>query len=140
VVGLVLVSHSHEIAEGVRMLAQQMTRAPVAILAVGGFRREDGAYEIGTDTQRIREAILSLTDGSGESDGVLLLVDLGSAVMCAETAIELTPAAVQAKCLISNAPLVEGAIVAAVEASLGRSLSDVNRAAEAACHVVKVQR
>jgi dihydroxyacetone kinase DhaKLM complex PTS-EIIA-like component DhaM len=156
VVGLVLVSHSVEIAEGVRALAEQMAREPIPIVAVGGLRQDDGSYVIGTDTERIRQAILEVinssenqsgnpagsasTTTSGHVDGVLVLVDLGSAVMSAETAIELTPADVQAKCLISNAPLVEGAIVAAIEASLGRSLVEVNRAAEEACHVRKVQR
>ncbi len=71
---------------------------------------------------------------------MLILVDLGSAILSAETALELLPDEQRERCLISNTPLVEGAVVAALEASLGHSLEDVNRAAEAVRNLDKVLR
>ena len=119
-VGLVIVSHSWKIAEGVRDLAQQMAPDYDGIRCAGGL--EDG--EIGTDAIRILEAIRDADEG----DGVALLVDLGSGILSAETAIELLDGALPAR--IADTPIVEGAIVAAVEASAGASLDEVIQAAE----------
>jgi len=71
-------------------------------------------------------------------DGVLLLMDVGSAVMSAEIALEMLPEARRRNCLLSNAPLVEGAIVAALHASLGEPLQAVNAQAEAALSASKL--
>ncbi len=133
-VTLVFVSHSHQIAEGVVELAGQMCGADVQMVAAGGLLCDDGRWELGTDALRIAQAIQS----HWSADGALILADLGSAVLSAEQAIELLPAEIGQKCMISNAPLVEGAVVASLEAGLGRSLSEVNRAAEAAAHINKV--
>jgi len=65
-------------------------------------------------------------------------MDLGSAVMSAELALEMLPEQRRQKCLLSNAPLVEGAIVAALHASLGEPLQAVNAVAEAALSVPKL--
>jgi dihydroxyacetone kinase phosphotransfer subunit len=132
---LLLVSHSHEVANGVRQLAAQMAPPELTILAVGGVQQGDG-YGLGTDVAAI---IAAIEQGWSEA-GLLILVDLGSAVMSAETAVELLPPHMAARCCISNAPLVEGAIIAAVEAGLGHDLETVNRAAEGAAGLVKVQR
>jgi len=67
-------------------------------------------------------------------------MDLGSAVMSAELAVEMLPPERAAQVLLSNAPLVEGAVVAAVEASIGRSLAEANEAAEGAAAMQKVER
>jgi dihydroxyacetone kinase DhaKLM complex PTS-EIIA-like component DhaM len=67
-------------------------------------------------------------------------VDLGSAVLSAELALEILPEEISARCLISNAPLVEGAVIAALEASLGHTLAEVNAAAEGVAHLPKVFR
>jgi dihydroxyacetone kinase phosphotransfer subunit len=131
-VSLVIVSHSHLLAEGVREIALQMATNGVRIGAVGGLVEDDRSV-LGTDAARIAAAVRE----QWCDDGVLLLVDLGSAGLSAELALDLLSPEQAARCLISNAPLVEGAIVAAVEASLGRSLADVNAAAEAACHLQK---
>lgn len=131
---LVFVSHSRQLAEGVKELAGQMCSEDVQMVAAGGLLCDDGQWELGTDALRIAEAIRR----HWSDDGVLILADLGSAVMSAEQAIELLPAEAGQRCLISNAPLVEGAVVAAVEAGLGRPLEEVNRAAEAAAHMTKV--
>ncbi|MBP3883837.1 MAG: PTS-dependent dihydroxyacetone kinase phosphotransferase subunit DhaM [Olsenella sp.] len=126
-VGIVVVSHSARIAEGVRELAAQVVPAATGIVCAGGM--EDGS--IGTDAVRVCEAIREADGGSG----VVLLADLGSAVMSAEMAIELlgddgASGAIDAR--IADAPLVEGAIAAAVEAGCGGAIDDVVRAAEEA--------
>lgn len=131
-IGLVLVSHSAELARGVKALAEGMTGGSVRIAAAGGG--PDGG--MGTDVERIRAAVEDVYD----SDGVLILMDLGSAVLSAETAVEMLPPERQERVLLSNAPLVEGAVIAAVEASIGKSLEEVNAAAEAAVTMRKVER
>jgi dihydroxyacetone kinase phosphotransfer subunit len=126
VVGLVIVSHSAKIAEGVKELAAQMTQGAVLIAAAGGTL--DGS--LGTSVDLIRRGIEQVAS----NEGVLVLVDLGSAVMSAETAME----DLGVTCRISNAPLVEGAVFAAVEASIGSTLAQVQAAAENARNLPKV--
>ena len=130
-VGLVVVSHSAKVAEGVVELAGQM--APdVRIRAAGGT--DDGG--IGTDATLIAEAIEAVDDG----DGVLVLVDLGSAVLSAQLAIdELVGEARRGRVRISDAPLVEGAVVGAVQASTGSDLGEVDQAATEAATMAKVK-
>jgi phosphoenolpyruvate-protein phosphotransferase/dihydroxyacetone kinase phosphotransfer subunit len=120
VVGIVVVSHSAALAEGVVALAREMGGSELALEAAGGMD-EPGA--LGTDAERVRAAIeRALSD-----DGVLVLMDLGSALMSAEFAIEMLGDGVRVK--LSEAPLVEGAVAAAVAARGGASLEEV--AAEA---------
>ena len=126
-VGLVVVSHSSRIAEGTAELAGQMAGPDVRIVPAGGMA--DGA--IGTDAARIAEAI-------GEADtgaGVVVLADLGSAVLSTRTALELLddPAGVR----LSKGPIVEGAVMAAVQASTGSTLDEVLEAAESAATLPK---
>jgi phosphoenolpyruvate---glycerone phosphotransferase subunit DhaM len=126
-VGLVVVSHSRLIADGTAELAAQMAGPDVRIVPAGGMA--DGA--IGTDAARIAEAI-------GEADtgaGVVVLADLGSAVLSTRTALELLddPTAVR----LSKGPIVEGAVMAAVQASTGSPLDEVLAAAEAAATLSK---
>lgn len=103
-IGLLIISHSAAVARGVKELADQMAKGQVPIAAAGGTH--DGA--LGTSADLISAALHSL---SGATE-VLALVDMGSAVMSAEMALELSGV----RFLISGAPLVEGALVAAVEA------------------------
>ena len=120
-VGIVVVSHSETLAEGVVQLAREMASEQLAMVAAGGMS-EPGV--LGTDTERVRQAI----ERAMSPDGVLVLMDLGSALMSAEFAIELLgDGAGPVK--LSSAPLVEGAVAAAVAASAGASLEEV--AAEA---------
>jgi PTS hybrid protein len=129
-VGLVVVSHSAKIAEGVVELAGQMAGG-VRIQAAGGT--DDGG--IGTDATMIAEAIAAADDG----DGVLLLVDLGSAVLSTQVAIEeLVDEEVRGRVRIAEAPVVEGAVVAAIQASTGSSLDQVDEAAKGAATMAKV--
>lgn len=131
-VGLVIVAHSQQLAEGVREVALQMTGGSVTIEAAGGVA--GGA--LGTDAEAIARAIAA-ADGP---DGVLVLMDLGSAVLSTETAVEMLGDGLTGRVVLSDAPLVEGAVVAAVEASIGRSLDEVARTALDARHMTKVAR
>ncbi|NFG22373.1 PTS-dependent dihydroxyacetone kinase phosphotransferase subunit DhaM [Clostridium botulinum] len=115
-VGIVIVSHSNFIAKGVKEVALQM--APeVLIVDAGGT--SDG--RIGTDISKITSAIESVYSDSG----VLVLFDLGSAFMNTEMAIEFLEDNIREKVEIIDAPLVEGAITAAVEASMDKSLAEI---------------
>jgi phosphoenolpyruvate-protein phosphotransferase/dihydroxyacetone kinase phosphotransfer subunit len=115
VVGIVVVSHSAALAEGVVELARQMGGDRLPLEAAGGL--EDGS--IGTDVERVRAAIQrAMTD-----DGVLVLMDLGSALMSAEMAVELLDS--DGRVVLSEAPFVEGAVAAAASARGGASLDEV---------------
>ena len=122
-VGIVIVSHSATLAAGVRELAAEMAGADVRLELAGGIEAPEPA--LGTDATRVAEAIARADSG----DGALVLMDLGSAVLSAETALELLTPEQQARVLLCEAPLVEGAVAAAVAARLGSPLADV--AAEA---------
>lgn len=113
---MVIVSHSNKVAEGIKDIAQQMAKE-VTIIAAGGTVDD----EIGTDALKIHSAILAANTG----DGVLIMVDLGSAVLSAETALEFLEEELRANVRIADAPIVEGAIVAAVQASMGSPLDEV---------------
>ncbi|MCR5580491.1 MAG: PTS-dependent dihydroxyacetone kinase phosphotransferase subunit DhaM [Pseudobutyrivibrio sp.] len=120
-VGLVLVSHSRKIAEGLKDLTDEIARDHKGIVAAGGM--EDGS--IGTDAIRISEAIRQADEG----DGVVVMADLGSGVMSSETAIELLDGeGINVK--LADAPIVEGTIAAAVSAMIGSNLDAVLKAAE----------
>lgn len=123
-VGLVVVSHSAQIAEGVVALARQMAGDDVPIEAAGGLDEPPDA--IGTDAMRVMRAIERAGAGG---DGVLVLMDLGSAVLSAEMAMTLLAPELTARTLLCAAPLVEGAVAAAVAAGIGGSLNDVAREA-----------
>jgi multiphosphoryl transfer protein len=122
-VGIVIVSHSATLAAGVRELAAEMAGPDVRLELAGGIDAPEPA--LGTDAVRVAEAIARADSG----DGVLVLMDLGSAVLSAETALDLLTTEQQGRVLLCEAPLVEGAVAAAVAARLGASLPEV--AAEA---------
>jgi PTS hybrid protein len=120
-VGIVIVSHSARLAEGVAELAEQMAMGAVTIAVAGGTN--DGA--VGTSIEKVTAALKK----AASPDGTLVLLDLGSAVIIAEMALELLDSDERARVIISSAPLVEGAVLAAVEASAGSSLQEVAEAA-----------
>ncbi|MHA7154501.1 dihydroxyacetone kinase phosphoryl donor subunit DhaM [Arthrobacter sp. TMN-50] len=126
-VGLVIVSHSSKIAEGVCDLARQMA-ADVALVPAGGVEDESGVSRIGTSFEKVLEAISAADRGRG----VVILTDLGSAVMTAEMALEFLDGDLRARVRLARAALVEGAVAAAVEAQTGADADAVTRAAEAA--------
>jgi len=120
-VGLVLVSHSEQLAAGLREMVVQLAPGEVAVAAAGGT--DDGRF--GTSYQRIAAAIAQADRGAG----VVVLADLGSAVLTARTVLDDHP---REDVVLVDAPLVEGAVAAAVLASTGADLADVSAAAEEA--------
>jgi phosphocarrier protein FPr len=122
-VGLVVVSHSSRLAEGVVELAAQMAGPEVRMGAAGGLDEPGGA--LGTDAAKVLRAI----DDVWSEDGVLVLMDLGSAVLSAGLALDLLDEARRARVRLTPAPLVEGAVAAAVSAGVGDPLEAVAAAA-----------
>ena len=125
-VGLVVVSHSPKAADGIAEVAREMG-GDAPIEPVGG----DGSGGIGTVPDDIEDAIVRADDGNG----VVVLVDLGSAVMNAEVAIEMS----DANAVIADAPVLEGALNAAVAASGPNATMDsVREQAQAAGDIQKL--
>jgi PTS hybrid protein len=118
-VGIVVVSHSADLARGVAELAGQMAGPEVRIEIAGGGPR--GA--LGTDDTRVRDAIRRANQG----DGVIVLGDLGSAILTIRHVLERQS---NGHARLVDAPLVEGTVAAAVVASMGLELEDVVKAAE----------
>jgi PTS hybrid protein len=126
-VGIVVVSHSAELARGVVELAGQMAGPDVRIEAAGGG--PDGG--LGTNEPLVREAIARAEDGQG----VAVLADLGSSIL---TVLSILEDFEDAATRLADAPLVEGTLAAAVVASAGGSLDQVLSAAEEARNVSKL--
>ena len=121
-IGIVVVSHSAQLAAGLKALADQLG-SPAKLLLAAGV--DDPDHPIGTDAIAVMSAIEEADDGSG----VLVLMDLGSALLSAETALELLPPDLGARVRLCPAPLVEGTLAAVVAAGAGLTLDEV--AAEA---------
>jgi len=133
-VGLVLVSHSGTLVDGLREMVAQVAGDDVPVATAGGT--EDG--RLGTSAPRIAAALRAVLDAG--ADDALVLLDLGSAALSLELALEDLDEADRARIRISEAPLVEGAIVAAVQASIGASIEDVAAAASGAASMAKLPR
>jgi PTS hybrid protein len=121
-VGIVIVSHSPKVAEGASEMVRQMVGDTVPLAFTGG----DPSGGLGTSVQGIIAAI----ERAWSPAGVAILVDLGGAETNSEMAVELLPEDRRAKVVVCNAPIVEGAVIAAAEASGGSSLDAVKRTAE----------
>ena len=121
-VGVVIVSHSPKVAEGAADMVRQMVGDNVPIAFAGG--NADGG--LGTDVG----AIVAAIDRAWSDSGVVVLVDLGGAETNSEMAIEMLPPSRQSLVVVCNAPVVEGAVMAATESSGGSSLEIVKRSAE----------
>jgi phosphoenolpyruvate---glycerone phosphotransferase subunit DhaM len=126
-VGIVLVSHSVRLAEGAADLAGQVSGGTVRVLAAGGT--DDGG--LGTSAEKIAEAVTGAETGAG----VLVLPDLGSAVLTVRAMLEEQPGA---RVVLADAPFVEGAVAATVTAATGADLKAVAQAAEEAWHARKL--
>ena len=126
-VGIVLVSHSAELAAGLRLLVEQIGSDTVPLAIAGGT--DDG--RIGTSYDRVLSAIRHADRGAG----VVVLPDLGSAVLTARTVLEDHPSP---DVLIIDAPFVEGAVAAVVTAASGADLKTVADAAKEARNVPKL--
>ena len=121
-VGIVIVSHSAKVAEGAADMVRQMVGDSVAVAHTGG----DDAGGLGTSVPRIMQAI----EEAWSDAGVAVLIDLGGAETNSEMAIEMLDEDRRGKVVICNAPIVEGAVIAAAEASGGSSLEKVQSVAE----------
>jgi PTS hybrid protein len=121
VVGIVVVSHSQELARGLTELARQMAGPDVRLEPAGGA--PDGG--LGTDEDLVQRAIVSADQG----DGVIVLGDLGSAILTVRHVLERRR---NGHVRLVDAPLVEGTVAAAVMASAGRAVDEVAQAAEEA--------
>ena len=121
-VGIVIVSHSVDVARGTAEMVRQMVGDEVPLAFCGG----DPAGGLGTNVESIMAAI----DSAWSERGIAILVDLGGAETNSEMAIEMQPRDRQGRIVVCNAPIVEGAVMAATEASGGAALEDVKRTAE----------
>ena len=121
-VGIVIVSHSPKVAEGASEMVRQMVGDTVPVAYTGGD--PDGG--LGTSVEGIMAAI----ERAWSPAGVAILVDLGGAETNSEMAVEMLPEDRRGKVVVCNAPIVEGAVIAAAEASGGSSLEAVKRTAE----------
>ncbi len=121
-VGVVIVSHSPKVAEGAADMVRQMVGEEVPLAWTGG----NPSGGLGTDVGQIMAAI----DRAWSDAGVVVLVDLGGAETNSEMAIEMLPEERRGKVVICNAPVVEGAVVAATEAAGGSSVDLVRQTAE----------
>jgi phosphoenolpyruvate---glycerone phosphotransferase subunit DhaM len=121
-VGIVIVSHSPRVAEGAADMVRQMVGDEVPLAWCGG----DPSGGLGTNV----EAILDAIKRAWSDKGVAILVDLGGAETNSEMAIEMLPPDRAGKVVICNAPVVEGAVMAATEASGGASLAQVQATAQ----------
>lgn len=119
-VGLVFVSHSERIAEGLVELARQMAPT-VALIAAGGT--DEGG--IGTSYEKVERGIRAASSGAG----VLVIGDLGSAILTAETAVDLLEETPPGGVRVLDVAIVEGGVAAAVAAESGADLDTVARAA-----------
>jgi PTS hybrid protein len=128
-VGLVLVSHSASIAEGLAELVSQVAGPDVSIVAIGGA--SDGS--LGTDGGRVLDALREAAAGAG----AVVLMDLGSSVLAVRAAQEeLSPEELE-RVVVADAPLVEGAVAAGVTASTGASVEEIAAAAREARSAAK---
>ena len=123
-IAFVLVSHSREAAAGVREMALQMTGGLVPVIACGGG--SDGG--LGTDACAIADAIRSVA----HNEGVVVLCDLGSAILSAEQALDFLEEEKKSNVRIADAPFLEGAVLGAIQASAGSPMLEVLETAEGA--------
>lgn len=122
-VGLVIVSHLNSIAEGVCQMCQKLSAKDLIIIPAGG--KADGSF--GTDNKKICQAIKDADNGH---DGVIVITDVGSAIISAGLALTALPFELAHRVKIADAPILEGAIAAAAKASENADVTAVLLAAE----------
>jgi phosphoenolpyruvate---glycerone phosphotransferase subunit DhaM len=121
-VGIVIVSHSPDVARGTADMVRQMVGSEVPLAWCGGAP----GGGLGSSV----EAIMAAISSAWSERGVAVLVDLGGAETNSEMAIEMLPEERRGRVVVCNAPIVEGAVIAATEASGGATLEQVRRTAE----------
>lgn len=130
-VSLLIVSHSSKLAAGVKEFAEQVSGGKVKIATAGGA--DDGS--LGTSVDRIKECLKDIANPKG----ILVLIDIGGAALSVETALETVDLGT-IRVEISDAPLVEGTYLAAIEAATGSTLDQTAKAALEGRKMVKVHR
>lgn len=133
-IGLVIVSHSRKLSEGLKEMAEAMTQAPVRIASAGGMDEPEEA--LGTDALRVMKAVRSVAS----AEGVLIFADVGSARLSAEMAIDLLDEPERAKVTFCDAPLVEGVLAATVQIAAGGTLKEVIREARGGAALVQLSQ
>ena len=128
-IGILVVCHSAKAAKGIAEIASQMAGEKVKVVGVGG--NEEGG--IGTSTADIYAVLSELLN---ECESIVVIPDLGSAVLSTKAALEFLTDEQKSKVIIADAPVLEGAMMAAVEASTGSSKEKVMQVAESA-HLLK---
>ena len=131
-VGIVVVSHSPRIAEGVVELVREVSDPDLPIAGVGGTA--EGL--LGNDAMAVLDAIERTDLGAG----VVVVVDIGSAVYATRAALEILGPERAARVRLSGGPLVEGALIAVIQASTGAGLDEVVAAADGASQLDKLAR
>ena len=121
-VGIVIVSHSPDVAKGAADMVRQMVGTNVPLAWCGG----NPSGGLGTSV----EAIVKALDLAWSDAGVVIMVDMGGAETNSEMAIEMVPEKRRPKIVVCNGPIVDGAVLAATESSSGATLDRVRRAAE----------
>jgi phosphoenolpyruvate---glycerone phosphotransferase subunit DhaM len=121
-VGIVIVSHSPDVAKGAADMVRQMVGDGVPLAWCGG----NPGGGLGTSVDAIEKAL----HAAWSERGVVVMVDMGGAETNSEMAIEQLPEKKRAKVVVCNAPIVEGSVMAATESSGGSSLEKVRRVAE----------
>jgi phosphoenolpyruvate---glycerone phosphotransferase subunit DhaM len=121
-VGIVIVSHSPDVAKGAADMVRQMVGTNVPLAWCGG----NPAGGLGTSV----EAIVKALEVAWSDAGVVIMVDMGGAETNSEMAIEMLPEPRRGRVVVCNAPVVEGAVMAATEAASGATLEAVRRTAE----------
>jgi PTS hybrid protein len=121
-VGIVIVSHSPDVAKGAADMVRQMVGVNVPLAWCGG----NPAGGLGTSV----EAIVKALESAWSEAGVVIMVDMGGAETNSEMAIEMMPERRRSRVVVCNGPVVEGSVMAATESSSGAPLDQVRRAAE----------
>lgn len=116
-VGIVVVSHSYKIAEGIKELTNELVPREIPLVSIGGT--SDG--RIGTELEDIIDAVEEVYT----EDGVIIIGDVGSSLMNSKVALEILDLEGYKNVAISSGPLVEGAMVAAIETNLGKDLETI---------------
>ena len=116
-IGIILVSHSEKITDGIKDLVIEMTKDEVPIVSAGGT--SDG--RLGTSADKIIDAINQLSN----CHSILIFTDIGSSIMSSEIALELVDEKLKNKCILVDAPIVEGAFVAGVQSMVSDDVDQV---------------
>lgn len=116
-IGLLLVSHSIKITDGIKDLVEEMTQNEVPLVSCGGT--DDG--RLGTSAEKIVSGMETLS----ECSHILIFTDIGSSIMSSEIALEMVPEEIREKCTLVDAPIVEGAFIAGVQAMISDDVEEV---------------